>query len=218
MDTRFLKACIFDFDGVIVNSEEIQARAKEATLNHFKISYPEKVFERFKGRADPGFFAYVSEDLTKGQISSEMLLEHKKSIYSSLFEEVRLIQGVQEFILFARSRFEQIGITTSTSLHDFSLANKRFQIEKHFDFIITGEDTQNHKPDPEPYLMAIKELDFDLDQVMVIEDSPNGIRSAKTAGLSVFGITTSFPAEELLKSGANYVVHSFKEIKEFLEP
>ena len=52
MDAKNIKACIFDFDGVIIDSEKNHAQAKEATLKHYKIAYPADIFERFKGRPD----------------------------------------------------------------------------------------------------------------------------------------------------------------------
>lgn len=216
MDTKYIKACIFDFDGVIIDSERNHARAKEATLKHFKITYPADIFERFKGRPDNDFFAHVFQHLSKNQVSAEELLEFKKSIYTSLFEVVRLIQGVNEFIRFARTGFEKLGITTSTTLHDFTLAMQKFDIERHFDFIITGEDTQKHKPDPEPYLLAEQKLQLGKRHAIVIEDSPNGIISATGAGFKAVGITTSFTKEELLNSGAEYVVNSFRELEDLL--
>lgn len=216
MNTKHIKACIFDFDGVIIDSERIHGKAKEVTLDHFKISYPDDIFERFKGQTDQDFFTYVYQHLADSQTSAEEMLACKKSKYTTLFEEIKMVKEVDEFIRFARERFGKLGITTSTTLHDYELAIGKFQIERYFDFIITGGDTNKHKPDPEPYLLAAEKLDCGVDQAIVIEDSPNGIRSAKAAGFTVFGITTSFRQEELMDSGANYVVHSFGELKEFM--
>lgn len=216
MNNKNIKACIFDFDGVIIDSERIHARAKEATLKHFEIKFPPNIFNDFKGQTDKDFFSHVVQHLSEDKISAEAMIECKKSIYATFFEEIQLIQEVDEFILFARERFEILGITTSTTLHDYLLATKKFHIEKFFDFIITGEDTHKHKPDPEPYLLAIQRLSFDKKHAMVIEDSPNGIRAAKAAGLRVFGLTSSFSEEELTNAGADYVVHSFRELKELL--
>lgn len=210
------KACIFDFDGVIIDSEIIHAKAKEKTLNFFNINYPEKIFEMFKGRTDKDFFTHVFETLNPNQISAEVMLEHKKMVYLTLFEDVSQIEGFNEFLLFAKTRFETLGITTSASLHDYSLAINKFQIEKYFDFIITGEDTKKHKPDPEPYLMASKKLNFEIDQTIVIEDSPNGLISARAAGFTVFGITTSFSEQVLITAGASYTVDSYIELEEML--
>ncbi len=213
---RDFQAFIFDFDGVIVDSEPLHAIAKRNTLDSFRIKYPRTLFADFKGRTDVDFFDYVARELAGGMASSVELGEYKQKEYIKLFEDVPLVPGIQNFIRFSRKQIKKLGLATSATGQDFSLAAKKYQLQTWFDVIITGADTKRHKPDPEPFLKAISELSVCADHVLVIEDSPNGIKSAKSANCTVVAITTSFKSNELYLAGADLVVESFHELEQEL--
>jgi len=138
---------------------------------------------------------------------------YKRQVYLKLFEDVPLVTGVREFLSFARRTFNKLGLATSAIPRDFSLAVQKYQLQSWFDVIVTGGDTTRHKPDPEPYLKAMSMLGVTGSETLVIEDSPNGIRSAKSADCTVVAITTAFQPNELSLAGANMVVASFAEIE-----
>jgi beta-phosphoglucomutase len=210
------QTCIFDFDGVIVDSEPLHAMAKQNTLDNFQIKYPSTLFAEFKGRTDRDFFEYVSQELAEGKATFEEMDTYKRQVYLKLFESVPLMQGIQDFVSFARKRFNKLGLATSATARDFSLAAQRYPLQTWFDVIITGSDTVRHKPDPEPYLRAMSMLSVTGYETLVIEDSPNGIKSAKAANCTVVAITTSFKAGELRQAGADMIVASFSEIEQQL--
>jgi beta-phosphoglucomutase len=203
-------ACIFDFDGVFIDSEPLHAEAKRLTLDHFGVSYPADLFIAWKGRTDQDFFAYVTTQLVDGrEASREEMDAYKRAAYLELFEDVQLVPGALDFLRAARAGFAKLGLATSATQHDFGLANRKFKLARWLDAIVTGEDTARHKPDPEPYLKALCALGVPASAALVIEDSPNGIRSAKGAGCRIFALTTTFRAEELMEAGADLVADSF---------
>ena len=206
------EACIFDFDGVIVDSEPLHAQAKQATLDHFGVSYPARLFSDFKGRPDIAFFEYVADQLAAGIATAEEMGTYKKDLYLHMFENVPLVAGLKGFLAAARASFKKVGLATSATRRDFSLAARKYQLEPWFDVIVTGEDTLCHKPDPEPYLRALATLHATAGQTLVIEDSPNGIRSAKSAQCVTAALTTAFAAHALRAAGADIVVASFAEL------
>lgn len=216
MKTDF-KAIIFDLDGVIINSEELHARAKRMTLNRFDIPYPESIFSDFKGRPDLDFWSYVVHEFTGDSYSVACLDGYKRIVYISMSDEIALIPGVMEFIKIVRKKFPHMGLVSSATLPDFSVAEQKFHIRQWFDRMILGEDTENHKPHPEPYLKALSGLSVKAQEAVVIEDSPNGVISAKAAGCFVIGIATSFMAEELEAAGADLAVNTFEELALRLE-
>jgi HAD superfamily hydrolase (TIGR01509 family) len=138
---------------------------------------------------------------------------HKRQQYLRLFEDVPLVPGVVDFISAARKKYKKIGLATSATGRDFSLAVRKYHINRWFDAIITGADSTRHKPHPEPYLKAISALQVRPPETIVIEDSPNGIVSAKAAGCTVAAITTTFSAGELSSAGADLVAQSFAELR-----
>jgi beta-phosphoglucomutase len=205
-------ACIFDFDGVLIDSEPLHAEAKRLTLEHFQIPYPAAAVSGFKGRSDRDFFEYVSAELAQGRLSALELDTYKRRLYLGMFEDVPLVPGALDFVDAARKKFRKIGLATSANRRDLSLAFRKYQIEAWFDIIISGDDTLQHKPHPEPYLKAMSALRVSAAETLVIEDSPNGIRSAKTAGCAVAAITTTFSAAEVASAGADLVCPSYAEL------
>jgi beta-phosphoglucomutase len=210
------EACIFDFDGVIIDSEPLHAEAKRVTLDRFQVNYPLQLLEDFKGRTDADFFNYVAEKLAQGATTAEELDAAKRLIYSLLFEKVSLVSGVLIFLPAARKSFDKLGLVTSAHRRDFALADRRYQISKWFDVIVTSEDTFRHKPDPEPYLKMMAALHVTGRDALVIEDSPNGIQSARSARCRVAALTTTFEAQELHQAGADIVVESFAALAQEL--
>jgi beta-phosphoglucomutase len=206
------QACIFDLDGVIIDSEPLHERAKQTTLDNFDIKYPSTLFANFKGRTDKAFFEFVVNNLAGVNATAEDLDTYKRKIYLKLFNNVPLVTGIQDFLPLARRTFKKLGVATSATPKDFSLAAQKYQLQQWFDVIVTGEDTMRYKPDPEPYLKAMEILAVGGAETLVIEDSPNGIQSAKSANCTVAAVTTAFERNELRLAGADMVVESFAEL------
>jgi beta-phosphoglucomutase len=211
------KAIIFDLDGVIINSEDIHAKAKKKTLQQFGITYPETIFNDFKGRPDLVFWKHVALNLAHGRYTVKELDDYKRVEYFNLIDQMELVPGAMEFIAIVRSRFDKMALVSSATLPDLSVSDKKFNIIRWFDIIQLGEDTLNHKPHPEPFEKALVKLGITGSEAIVIEDSPNGILSAKTAGCYVIGITTGFNIHDLLNAGADNVAGSFGEIAGIIE-
>jgi beta-phosphoglucomutase len=212
MNKHDFQACIFDFDGVIIDSEPLHAQAKQITLDNFQVKYPLKLFSDFKGRPDKVFFEFVANNLVGGNITAGEMDAYKRQVYLNLFEDVPLVTGVLDFISLVRQALKKVGLATSATSRDFLLAEQKYQLRDWFDVIVTGGDTTRHKPDPEPYLKAMSMLDVVGAETLAIEDSPNGILSAKSAQCTVAAITTAFEPRELRMAGADMVVSSFVEL------
>jgi beta-phosphoglucomutase len=217
MNKHNFQACVFDFDGVIIDSEPLHAQAKQAALDNFQIEYPSTLFTDTKGSTDKMFFEFVANNLARAGSTAEEMDAYKRQVYLKLFEHVPLVTGIQEFLPFARQTFKKLGVATSATIRDFSLAARKYELLPWFDVIVTSEDTMWHKPDPEPYLKAMAMLGVSACQTLVIEDSPNGIQSAKSANCVVVAVTTAFEPNELHLAGADMVVASFAELKQALE-
>lgn len=217
MHYRDFEACIFDFDGVIIDSEPLHAEAKRVTLEHFRVQYPDGIFADFKGRTDTAFFDFVANQLAAGVATAQEMGAYKRAIYLQLFENVPLVPGALGFLAAARKRFGRLGLATSATRHDLGLAEHKYQLAHWFDVIVTGEDTSRHKPDPEPYLKTLAALGAPGSTTLVIEDSPNGIQSARLAQCKIAALTTAFQAEELYKAGADLVAATFVGLGQALE-
>jgi beta-phosphoglucomutase len=214
---RRFRACIFDFDGVIIDSEPLHAQAKRLTLERFGIAFPSTLLDDFKGRTDVDFFDHVVAHFAPPGTRPGPLLVEKAERYRELFAAVPLMPGFEAFLELARRHFDRIGIATSATSRDFGLAADRFDLTRRVDVIVTGEDTTRHKPDPAPYIAAIARLAVKPGEALVIEDSPNGVRSARAAGAYVVGLTTAFAPHELSAAGAHRLVAGFDELSRTLD-
>jgi beta-phosphoglucomutase len=207
-----LQACIFDFDGVIVDSEPLQIQASRLTLERFGIAYPDTYYDDFVGRADADFFRGVTEQLDAGGATVDEMLASKRQLYEVLSEEVQLVPGVEAFLHAARRAFGKVGLATSATRREVETSIRRFHMGGWFDAIVSVEDTARRKPDPEPYRKIVALLGVEPAAALVIEDSPSGVIAGRAAGCFVAGLATSYGAEPLAAAGANIVAGSFRKL------
>ncbi len=209
-----IKTIFFDLDGVIVDSEPIHAKAKKIILDFYSIKYPDSIFNDFIGQPDEVFFKHVYENLDKKKNPYKSLLQEKYNRFFELIPEMKLVEGFTSFINEIKKRNIKTALVSSTSTYTFSLIDKHFHLADLFDLLITEKDTERHKPFPDPYIKALQVLPASADSTVVIEDSPNGIKSAKEAGCKVFALTTSFKKDKLIE--ADEILNNYKEITEIL--
>lgn len=207
-----INTIFFDLDGVIVDSEPIHAKAKRIILDSHSIQYPDSIFDDFIGQPDEVFFKHIYENLDKQKNPYQSLLQEKNEQFFELIPEMKLVEGFTAFINEVRNRNIKTALVSSTSTYTFGLIDKHFHLADLFDLLITEKDTERHKPFPDPYIKALQTLPASVYNTIVIEDSPNGIKSAKEAGCKVFALTTSFRTEKLME--ANEIFNSYDEIAE----
>ncbi len=214
-ELRSPSALIFDMDGVLVDSEPLHKRAKELAFQRFGIVVPESVYDSQKGRPDE----IVLPEILRERRSMENLAEIarlKQEFYEGLEHELRAVLGAVDFVVWAKARY-RIALATSATPRNRSASLERIGISDHFDVIVDHGRSARPKPDPEVFLMAMRDLGVGAGDCWVIEDSLNGIAAAKAAGCVAVGITTTFDAAKLAAAGADVVVESFAEVRQLLE-
>ncbi len=214
LSTSDIQAILFDLDGVIVDSEPLHVKALELTCVRFGfILLPEDIL-RFKGITEEQVAHHFIKDGKKAALTREEFIAYKSELYTRLVaEELVLVEGVLEFMQFCRAQSWRLGLTTSALPENAASVLQKFQLAHNFDAIVTGGDIAHSKPHPEPYLKTAQKLEVPPDACLVIEDSLNGVRSGKSAGCRVLGITTSFSTQELAAAGADWVVATFAEAR-----
>jgi beta-phosphoglucomutase len=127
--------------------------------------------------------------------TADKVIKLKRKIFNDIFT-VTLIKGIKNFLLELRDRQYNLALVTGTRLE---VVNKVLQkrLENIFKVIVTGEMVNKGKPNPEPYLRAVDELQAKKENCIVIENAPAGITSAKGAGLTCFAVQTSLSEEYL---------------------
>ncbi|OFW12665.1 MAG: hypothetical protein A3F70_16200 [Acidobacteria bacterium RIFCSPLOWO2_12_FULL_67_14] len=217
--TAALQAIVFDFDGVIADSEPLHLHAFQRTLEDEGLELTAAdYYTRYLGYDDVGLLQALARDrrlpLSDGQIAG---LVAKKG--SQLLELLRsgavLFPGAAEFVRAAAVRVP-IAIASGALRHEILEILEAADLAHLFTTIIAAGDTPQCKPSPAPYLLAFERLrqesslDIEARRCVAIEDSRWGLESAHGAGLRCVGVTTSYPEHEL--AGAEMVVGGLGEL------
>lgn len=212
-----IRAIIFDMDGVIVDSEPIHCQVEHALLKQYGIDAPWSEWDKFIGLAEHTVFQYIIDNFTDGTYSVEELTKAKYEVFISvLSEQVQPIPGVLDFICRASKRYGKLALTTSSGKEVQKKVFELFDLQPYFDVVITGDHIQHSKPHPEPYIKTVNALHLPAHNCLVLEDSLNGITSAKEAGCYVAGITTTFSEVRLLDAGADLVFDTFSSLEDHI--
>jgi beta-phosphoglucomutase len=216
--TRPLQAIVFDFDGVIADSEPLHLRAFQQALAETGIELtPQEYFNRYLGYDDVGAFQAIGRDrgvpMDDGRVAD--LVARKGVILQNVMQEGSvLFPGAREFIREAASAVP-IGIASGALRHEIDEVIEAAGVADLFAVIVASGDTPQSKPSPAPYQLAFERLQaaagaLDPRRCVAIEDSRWGLQSAHGAGLRCVGVTNSYPAHEL--PGAELIVDGLKEL------
>ncbi|QHI69305.1 HAD family hydrolase [Tichowtungia aerotolerans] len=191
-----ISAVIFDFDGVIVDSERLHWAAFNAVMEPRgkTIEWPEYL-ETYIGFDDRDAFRCAFPNLGKDELPQ--LIQAKAAAFQELLNDggAAALPGSVELIQHLSGTIP-IAICSGALKEDIFPIIGKLGVADAFDQIVTADDTHISKPDPAPYLLAKERLR--VASGIAIEDTPAGIASAKGAGLKVLAVTNSYP-KELLK-------------------
>lgn len=212
-------AVIFDFDGVIVDTEPLHYQAFQDVLNPLGISFSwQEYTSNYMGFDDRDAFNEVFKK-TGVELSTESLKKiiHSKALcfISIIKNGIKSYPGVIELIKSIKKSQTPLAISSGALRSDINPILEIFGVVDCFDIIVTADDVSKSKPDPECYTLAHKKLEAFYErrilpnQVVAIEDTPAGITAAKSAGLSVIAVSNSYTADYLTQ--ANYTLKSLKQ-------
>lgn len=191
-----LSAVIFDVDGVLVRSMEKNAEAYRETFKPLGIRIePGEVFEH-EGRGSRELIDRLARAhglvLSHEQLDAAVT-EHRDALES--FGTLPLYPGVEDLLRSLTHRGLRLALVTG-NWRERALAHFG-DLAPLFDVVVSAQDVSHTKPHPEPYERALRELGLPEDRVVVVENAPLGIESAKAAGLRVIAVTTTNPRASL---------------------
>jgi beta-phosphoglucomutase len=217
--SRPLQAIVFDFDGVIANSEPLHLKAFQQALTPEGIELSSaEYYARYLGFDDVGLFEALAKDrgLAMTSIRVTTLVARKgERMQEMLRSGTVLFPGATEFIREAAAAVP-IAIASGALRHEIDEVIDAAGVSDLFATIVAAGDTPQSKPSPDPYRLALDRLrvasgrDIDPRRSVAIEDSKWGLESAHGAGLRLVGVTNSYPGHEL--TGAELVVDSLKTL------
>lgn len=184
-----VKAVIFDMDGVVVNTEPIGYRANQELYKALNITVPDEVYSTFIGNSDKNIVQKL-KDLYELDLTHEELLDEKYRYYFNAFDnadDLELLPGVKDLIINLHTKGMKLLLASSASKRKIEAVFTRFGLHNYFDARISGEDFEFSKPNPAIFNEAVAKSGFSKEECIVIEDSTNGIKAAKAAGIYCIG-------------------------------
>ena len=201
-----VKAVIFDFDGVIANSEPLHFRAFRDVLLEEGVQLTEPdYYERHLGYDDVGVFRAVGrEHGLDWNVNRVNDLVNRKALHLERLERDGsiLFPGAEDAIRRLAATLP-LAIASGALRAEILRVLDRAQLTRHFGAVVAAEDSPASKPAPDPYLRAVSALAAAVNQAIspaecvAVEDSHWGLESARTAGLRTIGVTHTYPAASL---------------------
>lgn len=217
--TSALQAIIFDFDGVIADSEPLHLTAFQRALAEGGLTLSaDDYYSRYLGYDDVGMFEAVARDrgiaMTDRHVTA-LVARKGAMLQEVLHRGAILFPGAVEFIRAAADEVP-IAIASGAMRHEILEVVEAAGVGELFMTIVAAGDTPESKPSPAPYLLAFEQLrkktgrSLDPQKCVAIEDSKWGLESARGAGLRCVGVTNSYGADELV--AAELVVGGLNEL------
>lgn len=211
-----IKAILWDNDGILVDTEKYYYEATKEILSRYNVNLTKELYiENLLIKSQGAWHLIQDKALSESDI--KMIRDERNSIYCSLIEkaDVLLLDGVAETLQRLSGNYKMAVVTSSRKAH-FNLIHSKTNILKFFDFTLTREDYNESKPNPEPYLLAVKKMGVDKKECIVIEDSERGLIAAHAAGLDCWVIPNEL-TKGLNFSLASRVLNSISEIEDELK-
>jgi pyrophosphatase PpaX len=205
---------LFDLDGTLIDSGEIILSSfRHATQTVLEREIPDEVLAAAVGGSNI-YEQMRAFDEERAEELVRVYREHNEPLHDDLVA----FEGIERVLERLKSEGRQLGIVTAKRRRTVDLAFAMLPLERYFDAVVTAEQTQHHKPHPEPVLTALERLGSEPAEAAFVGDSPFDMGAGKAAG--VFTVAVSWgkihPVERLRETGADAVVHSPDELLDVL--
>jgi pyrophosphatase PpaX len=205
---------LFDFDGTLVDSGSmILASFRHATKTVLAREIPDaELAAAVGGSTIHEQMRALDPDRVEELVA--VYREHNTPLHDGL----EAFDGVPDLLRELRAEGRRLGIVTAKRRKTIELAFGVLDVERHFDAVVTADDTDRHKPDPEPVREALRRLGAQAGDAAFVGDSPFDMGAGKAAGVFAIGVGWGgLHAEDALRqAGADAIVHSLEELRGLL--
>ena len=214
-----IQAIVFDLDGTLVQSERLKAQAYAVAVQRLRgLSEPDpqaiEAYRTIVGASREVATRFVIDQLdlepdlrplmAEYGVSEphEVLTEIRTAIYNDVVADPQVLRDNQwphtvGLLRLAKETGCRTGLATMSHRAEVLHVLSALDIEQSLDLVLTREDVENPKPDPEIYLLAAKRFELPPEELLVVEDSANGVRAAVVAGTNVIAFATPFTTKSL---------------------
>jgi len=208
-----VKAVLFDLNGTLIRDGAVHFSAFQEVLTEEGIAITP---EEFETKVANSLNRLIWPTLLRRNLSETELADlsaRKEQRYLELLPSIgRPTEGIFALLDALRSRNIQTALVTTTPRYIAEKVLDLLELSGEFEMRICGEEVKKGKPDPEIYMLTLAKLGVTAETALAFEDSPKGVLSARAAGIRVVGVLPEYPAELLIKNGAEQCVKDFTEV------
>jgi HAD superfamily hydrolase (TIGR01509 family) len=206
-----IKGLIFDFDGLILDTEYAEFKSWEMILDSFQVNFPMENWLASIGISDSDFNIYTYlESHTDKKLNRDDILTTRENYLGQLLATQSILPGIENLIIEAKNKGLKLAVASGATNKWVTSNLKRIGLFNYFDGIHTREEVIYAKPDPALYYNALTNLGIDPDNAVAFEDSPNGIQAAKAAGLFCIAVP-NYLTRMLDTSAADIILPTLKD-------
>jgi HAD superfamily hydrolase (TIGR01509 family) len=211
-------AVVFDLDGVLVDSEQLWARARHNLVEERGGVWREEATRAMMGMSSLEWSRYMHDelhvDLEPPKISAAVVAKLEQ-LYR---KQLPLLPGARAAVLALAGRWP-LGLASSANREVIHLVLELAELERSFAATVSSEEVPHGKPAPDVYLEAARRLGVPATDCVAVEDSTNGLRAAAAAGMTVIALPNrAFPPSEDALGLADVVIASLDELRLTLPP
>ncbi|GGP07043.1 HAD family hydrolase [Oceanobacillus neutriphilus] len=178
-----IKAAIFDFDGLILDTETAWFDAyKEVLRSQFQFDLPLGEFVKCVGSDDTILFSYLQNKLNS-QLNVQSIRDEARKLHSQFVRDAKAREGVTDYLKDAKDEGLTVALATSSTTEWATTHLTNLNLLSYFDFLVTQDMVERVKPAPDIFLKTLEKLDLEAREAVVFEDSLNGLIAAQEVDL-----------------------------------
>ncbi len=207
-----IDAVVFDLDGLLLDSEQLWDEVREELARERGGRWHERAQRDMMGMSSPEWSRYMREVIGLPEPPEEISAEVARRMAERYREGLPLLPGARDSVARMAAHWP-LGLASSSNRELIDLALEEGDLARFFRATVSAEEVERGKPAPDVYLEAARRLGVDPTRAVAVEDSHNGIRSAKAAGMRVVAIPNPhFPPDEEALAQADVVLDSLVEL------
>ena len=208
-----IKTVIFDMDGVLVNSEPLHHEVSLVQFKDLNIEVTDDIFATFTGNSNKMIYQKLKDRFQLSHNIEDLILA-KNTLFIDAFdkkEDLHLMPGVKDLIIDLYQNGVQLIVASSSEMEIINKVFERFDLDQYFTHKISGNDFPESKPNPAIFLKAASYSKAPIEECVIIEDSTNGIKAAKAAGI----FCVAYKSEDVDsqdQSLADIIIYDYKDL------
>jgi len=194
-----IKAVIFDMDGVMIDSEPLWEKTEKVMMAKKGLIYNPAYREKIVGLGQKESAILLKETFSMNEDIEEIINERISVLLDIYDKELSLVRGLIELLDSVSKSSMKVALASSSPPKVIKFVLGKFDLDKYFDLVVSGDMVEQGKPNPDIYFYTAEKLGVDCEECVVIEDSINGVVSAKRAGMYCIAV----PDKRLDANGFN---------------